>query len=120
VGRRGFWSRRVVPLPHREVRGRPLGEVREYRGEAAAELADLVFDPGRHFGMVRAQDETVTFELPEPLRQNLRGDGADPPLQFHETLTPSVVQRPQHRGGPAAEDEIHDGRSRAGLLRIVR
>ena len=70
----------------------------------------FVLDSRRDLRVVRADDQAVAFELPEPLGQDLRRDHADPPLQLHEPLPAVLVQRPQDRRGPPAEHQVHHRR----------
>jgi len=101
----------------RQVR-RPLGERVEERGEAAAERADVVLDAGRDLRVVRAGDQAVALQLAQALGEHLRRDHPDPPLQLDEPLPPVLVQRPQDRRRPPAEDQVHDRRDRTGCDRI--
>src|SRR5438874_2015011 len=112
----------VVPrarlLDAAEVGGRPLGQRGEQWREAAAEVADLVLDPGRYLREVRTQDEPVALQLAQSLGEHLRRDRGDPPLQLDEALAAVLVECPQDRRGPAAEHEIDHRADRARVLRV--
>ena len=65
--------------------------------------------------MVGAQDEAVAFQLAQPLGQHLGRDRADVPLQFDEAQAALLVEAPEDRRGPPAEDQVDHRADRAGL-----
>lgn len=87
----------------------PGDEGGEDRGETAAEVGDLVFDARWYFGVHRPCDESVAFELPESLCQDLRGDPVDECPQVVEALSAVRVELPEDRRGPPAEHEVDHG-----------
>src|SRR5688500_10793286 len=93
----------------------PEGELREKRGQAQTQLADLVLHPRGDAGVVGANHQAVALELLQPLREDLRRDLLDAPLELDELLPAELVQGPLDRGGPPAEDDVDDRGDRARL-----
>jgi hypothetical protein len=80
--------------------------------QRASLLGQLVFDAHRRFGDDDPGEDSLGFELAQPLRQHPIADVGNRAAQLGETHPP-VQQQLNHGSGPAAPDEL-DGPMESG------